>query len=243
MPTIPSPNYVYVLTDPRDDIPFYIGKGTLYRFKAHESEARNNNDTINRAKCDFIREIWESGQNIKYELLACDDEMGAFTLEQQLIEKYGRRINNTGTLFNVDRGGRDRWRPKTSNKQVYVYDFTGELKHTFPTTRKAAEFFGCDPSVISSRTRRAKTFRDVWVLSYSEMTPDDVSNAMESNRPAKRKVEQCDDQWNVVAEFDSTYEAGRSIGKRDDTIYSTIREFSLGKRKSPRCGGFLWRFA
>lgn len=236
--------FVYELIDPRDNTTFYVGKGTQQRHKAHESEARTGNDSINKAKCEYIRELWESGHNVEYKLHSCVDEMAAFDLEQQLINQYGRRIKGTGNLFNVDAGGRDRWRPKTSNKMVYVYDFSGKLAHTFPTTRSAADYFGIDPSVISSRARATKPYNDLWVLAYNELSSDEVQAIVARNRPAKRKVLQCDDDWNTIAEFDSTYDAARSVqGIREDTIYTTIKAYQSGKRKSPRCGGFLWRFA
>lgn len=235
--------FVYELIDPRDNTTFYVGKGTRQRHKAHESEARTGNNSINKAKCEYIRELWESGHNVEYKLHPCVDEMAAFDLEQQLIERYGRRIKGTGNLFNVDAGGRDRWRPKTSNKIVYVYDFSGTLVHTFTTTRKAADHFCVDPSVVSSRARRTKTYNDKWVLSYVELDNDVVAEIIQTNRPAKRKVQQCDMQWNVIAEYESTYAAGRSVpGIREDAIYSTLREFQTGKRKSPQAGGFLWRY-
>lgn len=235
--------YVYILSDPRDDQPFYVGKGTRLRFRAHESEARTGNDSINKAKCDFIRTIWDAGMNVKYTLYPCDDEMGAMDMEQQLIEQYGRRVAGTGTLFNVDKGGRNRWRPKTSNKTVHVYDVSGELRYTFPSAKKAAEFFGCDPSIISSRSRANKVLNDTWLLSYDTLSPSLAVEHINSAKPAKRRVHQCDVEWNHIHTFDSAAAASRAMGVNISTIYTTVADHMSGKRKTPLVKGFFWKFA
>jgi len=239
---VPSDYYVYVLTDPRTSIPFYVGKGTKFRYKAHESEARTGNDSINKAKCDFIREIWESGHNIQYDLIACQDEDDAFSVEQELILKHGKRIDG-GLLFNIQNGGKDTRKPKTSHKQVLVYDTNGILQHTFASAVKAAQFFECDSSVVSKRARECRPFRDVWVLSYKEITVDEIQEAQTSHRKAKRAVNQCSLDGTLLVTHSSTYEAARSVGLREDTIYCTIRDHLAGKRKSPAARGFLWSFA
>jgi hypothetical protein len=239
----PYRHYVYILSDPRNSQPFYIGKGTAYRYKAHETEARMGNDTINKAKCDLIREIWESGNNISYELLPCDTHELTFDKEQELIRLYGRRINGSGILLNVDQGGRDRWRPKTSNRTLYVYDRQGHLQHTFPSARTAATFFQCNPSVVSSAGRRVKLFRDLWILTYQQQDSSFIQNIVTTSRPAKRRVAQCSLTGEVITTHQSTYEAGRVCGLREDGVYSTLREFDIGKRKTATYGGFLWKWA
>lgn len=235
-------HYVYTLVDPRTGVPFYVGKGTAYRYKAHETEARHHNNKINKAKCDHIREIWEAGLNVVYEFEPRASHEGAFDREQQLIKQHGRRVDGTGSLFNVDRGGRDRWRPKTSDRSVYVYNLTGERHLTFCNVREAATYFNCDPSVVSRVARRNKLFRDQWVVSYEDATISTVIMWSTGSRPAKRPVQQLTKDGVLVHTFASTYEAGRAVGVRPDTIYATLRAVAIGKRKTAVAGGFVWRF-
>jgi hypothetical protein len=53
--------YVYLLVDPRDGRPFYVGKGRGVRMMAHGLEARDIDDRAEHAKAGRIRDIRASG--------------------------------------------------------------------------------------------------------------------------------------------------------------------------------------
>jgi hypothetical protein len=57
--------YVYMLLDPTDNKPFYVGKGIDNRVFNHLACALTDTDTSN-AKYDKIREIIQSGQTVKH---------------------------------------------------------------------------------------------------------------------------------------------------------------------------------
>lgn len=59
--------YVYHLVDPRDGAVFYVGRGKRDRILAHEKEASKG---LMTRKCQRIREIWASGQNIERRIVA-----------------------------------------------------------------------------------------------------------------------------------------------------------------------------
>lgn len=97
--------YVYMLVDPRDGLPFYVGKGKNKRSQDHFREARN-------AKCKNkhlerkILQIWRDGLEILVPIVASfDEEAEAFLLECDLIKKIGRRDLGTGPLTNLTNGG------------------------------------------------------------------------------------------------------------------------------------------
>lgn len=54
--------YAYALIDPRDNKPFYIGKGQRYRYKYHFREARNTDK--NSKKLQKIRKIESLGLEV-----------------------------------------------------------------------------------------------------------------------------------------------------------------------------------
>lgn len=90
--------YVYELIDPRDLVPFYVGKGKGNRIDCHEKEALDGR--ISR-KCNKIREIKTSGLEIlKRKVAMFCEEQAAYDYEEELINNYG--LEN---LTNVLPGG------------------------------------------------------------------------------------------------------------------------------------------
>ncbi len=93
--------YVYIYIDPRNNKPFYIGKGSGNRCYKHLSETIKN--TTNPHKTRKIQSILRDGytpiiKKVKY----FDNEDDAYDYEYILIEKYGRRKNG-GILTNYNR--------------------------------------------------------------------------------------------------------------------------------------------
>lgn len=90
--------YTYRLRRPSGEV-FYIGKGTGNRIDMHEREARRG---VQSRKCDIIREIWASGEQIIKEKVHENLPSGiAYALEQRLIKEQGEE-----NLANVPYMGR-----------------------------------------------------------------------------------------------------------------------------------------
>jgi hypothetical protein len=78
--------YVYMLLDPTDNKPFYVGKGIGNRVFDHLACALTDTDTSN-AKYDKIREIVQSGQTVKHIIVRHGlSESEAFQIEASLID-------------------------------------------------------------------------------------------------------------------------------------------------------------
>jgi hypothetical protein len=87
--------YVYVLIDPRDEMIFYVGKGTGDRMYAHKKMSHNKLirerfSGIESAGLKVIHEKW----------IESDDEAFCYAMEKFLIPSIGR-----GTLCNLRFGG------------------------------------------------------------------------------------------------------------------------------------------
>jgi len=98
----PGQFYTYILKRPNGQ-PFYVGKGNCkgFRIGVHEKEAKKNKGP-NRYKINTIRKIWESTNQVDYEIaLFTKDEKIAFDKEKELICLY-RRVGN---LVNITDGG------------------------------------------------------------------------------------------------------------------------------------------
>jgi hypothetical protein len=85
--------YVYVLVDPRDGKPFYVGKGRGNRIDHHEKEAAAG---VCSEKCNKINEIASAGFEIaKKQLAFFWDERAALDFERDLIAEIGlHRLTN-----------------------------------------------------------------------------------------------------------------------------------------------------
>lgn len=100
--------YVYMLLDPEDNKPFYVGKGIDNRVFNHLDCALNDIDTAN-AKYDKIREITEKEQTVKHIIVRHGlTENEAYQIEASLIDSLtycGHFLSNkVGGHNSVEKG-------------------------------------------------------------------------------------------------------------------------------------------
>lgn len=82
--------------------------------------------------------------------------------EIELIAAYGRIINNSGCLCNISGGGEDRYKDKSNNKKIYVYNLQGMPINAFNSCNEAAEYYGLDRrNVGAAANMRTKTCGDL----------------------------------------------------------------------------------
>jgi hypothetical protein len=94
--------YVYILIDPQTEIPFYVGKGQKNRANFHIKETKET--TINIRKFNKIQSILSLGLSpiIDYYVTNIKDEETAYSIEAELIKKYGRKsYDEDGVLLNI----------------------------------------------------------------------------------------------------------------------------------------------
>ena len=79
--------YVYMLIDPRDNKPFYVGKGKENRVFQHVEDAKNN-PNISTDKYDVIRAIIGAGHDVQHVIIChgLKEEQEAFRIECVLID-------------------------------------------------------------------------------------------------------------------------------------------------------------
>lgn len=121
--------YVYKLIDPRNLLPFYIGKGKGNRLDAHEIEAAKG---VSSHKCNKINSIKQLGFEVLKEKVAifwC--EQSAYDFETDLIEAIG--LEN---LTNVMRGGQVAFTRRVKER-------TQRAAKTKPTPTLMATFEEC----------------------------------------------------------------------------------------------------
>lgn len=131
--------HVYLLIDPRNNKPFYIGKGFHARAYSHVTEAhKDSSKWTNPYKCRKILKILSTGRKLKYQFLFCDKEETAYKLERELIAKYKRTCDG-GILTNLTEGG-DFGNP--TKRPVCVYDKQANYITTYPSISECARVIG-----------------------------------------------------------------------------------------------------
>ena len=86
--------YVYIHKDKDTGVPFYVGKGKRRRAYSKKGRGRHWYERVKSLKNGYLVEI------VKENL----SELEACSLEQDLIQKYGKTWNETGTLVNLTDG-------------------------------------------------------------------------------------------------------------------------------------------
>lgn len=95
--------YVYILKNPKTNLPFYVGKGKGKRASYHISENKKGRWTENRHKDNVIRQLISEGLEpiIEY-IFWHEDEKVAYEYEEKIIIQYGRKeFDPGGILTNI----------------------------------------------------------------------------------------------------------------------------------------------
>lgn len=127
--------YVYIYIDPRNESPFYVGKGSGDRYLQHLKTAKSNSywKDPNKIKINKIRKILSVGLEPTIDIITCNSEEDSFLLEKSIIEKYGRIDNNTGVLTNLSDGGEGQsgWIPDVRYRNNMSESTRGEKNGMF----------------------------------------------------------------------------------------------------------------
>lgn len=130
--------YVYVLIDPRNNKPFYVGKGKGDRVERHYYNW-SSIDKSNPYKFRKIKKLKELGYQPKYKIVfESTNQSCVFQKEKELIAEWGRfGIDKQGILTNVNPGGEGN---TGGQKPVKQYNLFGEYIQTFSSCLEAAQF-------------------------------------------------------------------------------------------------------
>lgn len=221
--------YVYILKDPIDDKPFYVGKGSNDRPIAHFRAAKNNWKDANQLKINKIRQIMKLGMTPIIETIECKSEQAAFDLEISLIKQWGRRgIDENGILTNMTLGGEGH---TFGHRPVDQYNLFGEYIRTFNSCLEAALHHGYKNSsgivACCKKNSCTKAAHGYFWTYYGE--PLDTTWCWNKKHPVVKK-DQC---GNIVDKFINKSQAGLSVNSTPSAISLAIKTGKLFK-------GYYW---
>jgi len=108
--------YVYILINPINEEPFYVGKGKGARYKQHEKEIDKHLEYFSlrsfepekllSLKLKELYDLRERGLSPQIDIIKILNDSDAYLLEHCFIAWFGRRLCGNGVLTNVLSGGR-----------------------------------------------------------------------------------------------------------------------------------------
>ena len=227
--------YVYVLIDPRNDQPFYVGKGKGDRVLQHYYEW-DLNRTSNRHKTRKIKKLQKLGYEPQYEIVfESSDEQTVLDEEKRLIQKWGRyKLDEGGILTNIRLGEEISYKVC---KPVKQYNLFGEYIRSFPSCAAAAQF--CRQSNASTISACCKKNNDQTSTGGYFWSYRDEQLDLEWCFRKKRPVYQWDLNGNYVNRYHNAQTAKNSIlgygQPGSGNIYKSARTGSISL-------GFRWTF-
>ena len=226
--------YVYVLIDPRNEQPFYVGKGKGKRVTSHYYN-RASDKTDNPHKFKKIQKLKKLGYGPKYEIVfESSDEQAVLNEEKKLIQKWGRHGHDEGGILTNIRSGDEVSRKMCS--PVKQYNLFGEYIRSFPSCIAAAQFCGQDgSSMISACCKTNGGYKSTggYFWSYENEQLD-----LEWCFRKKRPVYQWDLYGNYVNRYPNAHIAKKSIFSEKPSsgkIYQSARTGCVSF-------GFRWTF-
>ena len=132
--------------------------------------------------------------------------------EIELISTYGRIINSSGCLCNISGGGEGRYKDKSNNKKIYVYNLQGTLINTFSSCNEAADYYGLDRrNVGMAASMKRKTCGD-YQFRYEYNKDLDLLNLNKSLRKIAKPIICTNINTGQVLRFSSSYKFAKFLG-------------------------------
>ena len=241
--------YTYLLIDPRDSQPFYVGKGTGRRMYEHKRvRSRLSNYLLKEKICSIL----SAGYDIIYDKVLINvDEQTAFLKEKELIQVYGRVNTNTGILCNLSDGGEgnvgsivtEERRKQMScymksqprrlpiiKRSVCQYTLDGEFVAEWESAKLASEHTPSNQSYITQVCKGNRKSSGGFLWAYKGDPIPVFSKKYYS------PVQQFDLEGNLLATFRSLTEAQKQTGVK----LHNVSECCRGNSKT--AGGYMWQY-
>ncbi len=218
--------YAYELIDPRDNLPFYVGKGSYDRMYKHKQQAfQEKGSKINPHKSSKIRQIINEGHDILYKKYQCNTEAKAFAKERQLIKQHKHQGIN---LTNLTDGGEGY---SGGHIPVNQYDLFGEFITQHQSAKTAAFYLGKKHYGQITAVCRGGYNGEVSAFGYLWSYVDKNPKLRDKIRP----VYQWTTAGSLIRKYTSVAEASRALKCDPSNIPRAIK-------KNWKSRGFVWSY-
>lgn len=204
--------YVYALIDPRDNKPYYIGKGCNGRVKRHFNDSQL---VVNNPKNEKIKKLQKLNLEPKRHTLKLRrnlSESEAFELEAFVIEEIG--LEN---LTNITAGGKSSLRYKSSKISELEYSWIKWIKQNTAIGAKTA--FGLCSEFFDSNVTYYH-FGGVWYKKrHNSIKPKKPPFFDKIDIDEKMSIET---RYKILEEWLTSWNSAKTVGKRYDIPKGTI---------------------
>jgi hypothetical protein len=171
--------YVYVLIDPRDHLPFYIGKGSGDRAKSHLCNLSNSRNQLKESRITSIKnEGFEP--LIEYLIQNITNEDLAYELETAFIQYYGRQgYESHGILTNICICARPPNHKGKSYDEIYGVDKAKSQREMRSKLQKERGGYGPKKHSDKTKSKISKLNTGLNNSNSSGLSADDILKAGE----------------------------------------------------------------
>lgn len=219
--------YIYTHTRKDNGVVFYVGMGHTTE-KPYRDRA-NNKKYSHRSKL-WISVFKDCNKDIIVEKVFFSNNISECSLkEKELIKKYGRIFNNTGTLVNMTTGG-----DYSDAFNVVEYNVNGKVIKRWENMYVAADFYGINfKNIHAAISNKNLSNGSQWLKIEKSEIEKEIQPYVD---PRQNKVLQFSLKGEFIKEFTSVKEASRKLKIDAASIINCLSN----KRYS--AGNFLWSY-
>lgn len=190
---------------------FHIGTGKRRKGTLHSQIYARAYQCSNWARNYFwLRCFNKHGRIVKilYDNLTekeCKDK------EIELISTYGRIINNSGCLCNISGGGEGRYKDKSNNKKIYVYNLQGILINAFSSCNEAADYYGLERRNVGMVANMKRRTCGDYQFRYEYNKDLDLIRIGSSPRRKAKPIICTNENTGQVLKFSSSYKFAKFL--------------------------------
>lgn len=191
---------------------FYIGIGKKRRGTLHSQIYGRAYQCANSMRNYlWIRCYNKHGRIVKilYDNLT---ELECKSKEIELIDRFGRLVDGSGILCNISAGGEGRFKDKSNNKKIYVYNLQGTLINAFPSCLDAAEFYGLNRKNVSDAANMKRISCGDFQFRYEYNKGLNIRNLVRSPRRKPKPILCTNIDTGQVLTFSSLYKFQHFLG-------------------------------
>lgn len=227
--------YVYILINPLNQLPFYVGKGSRARCLDHFREIITKT-AKNKHKANTIKKILQQSEDVIIDIVfVTEDEQECFTKEKELIKQYGRRDAKTGILTNQTDGGeggtgflpsaqlRKQWSKQRQGKGNGMFG-----KHHTEETRK---------KIAIARIEQVNK-GNIVPTKHTEQHKQKMRDNNPGGKATSKPIYQISTEGNIIKLWPSMRQAGVSLSITSWRNISVV----ANKKRPQLVGGFYWRW-